>query len=118
MTSLVALLSTGKGTWAEVAKILKAHEWDKMYLVTNDFGARTFNRLPNMEFVLINPDEPMEKIIEEITKSLKEKIKDTEVALNFSSGTGKEHMALLSSMLKLGLGIRLVTMSEDKLTEI
>jgi len=41
------------------------------------------------------------------------KTDDTEVAVNFISGSGNEHMSILSTLLKLGLGIRLVRYYRD-----
>ena len=38
MTELIAFLSTGKGTWANVSGLIKGESWDKVYLLTNDFG--------------------------------------------------------------------------------
>ncbi|MBT3720096.1 hypothetical protein HN789_05140 [archaeon] len=115
MTSLIVLLSTGKGTWAKTIKIINSHTWDKIIIVTNEFGKSTFQKKDNMELIVINPDDPIKKIISKIKDSLN--IIDTEVALNLSSGSGKEHMALLSAILKSGLGIRLITY-ETELTEL
>lgn len=117
MSELVVLLSTGKGTWSEVAKLINSYEWDKIFIVTNEFGKSTFNKKENMEFVIINPDAELKFIKNQIYTYLKDKNLELEVALNFVSGTGKEHMALLSAILKLGLGVRLVTF-EDQMKEI
>ena len=43
---------------------------------------------------------------EEIQKKLKGKIKGTEVALSIASGDGKEHMALISSLINFPVGKR------------
>ncbi len=118
MTELVAVLSTGKGTWTEVVKLITNHEWDKVILITNQFGKDTFKANEKTELVVINFEEPIELIIDKITKQLKERITGTEVALNLASGTGKEHMGLLSSLLKLGVGIRLVTYSMNIIKEL
>jgi hypothetical protein len=118
MTYLVACLSTGKGTWGHVAQLIKSADWEKIFLITNDFGRNTFTKTDKMEFILINPDADVPAIIESIRQQLDGKIADTEVALNLFSGSGKEHMAVLSAMLKLGLGIRLVAPSEKGFTEI
>ena len=118
MTELVALLSTGKGTWTEVVKLISSQDWDKIFIITNDFGKDTFQKKENMEFIIINSNQHIELIIEKIVTQLKDKITGTEVALNFISGTGKEHMAVLSAMLKLGLGIRLVVHTVNGLKEI
>ena len=48
---------------------------------------------------------------------LKENVNE-EVGLNFISGTGKEHMALLSAVLKLGIGIRFFALTKDGVKEI
>ena len=43
MTELIACLSTGKGTWGHVARLMQDQEWDKIYLITNDYGKENFN---------------------------------------------------------------------------
>jgi hypothetical protein len=118
MTELVAVLSTGKGTWAEVVKIMNTHEWDHIYLVTDEFGSINFKKKDNTDFIIVNVNESIELIIDHIITQLKEKISGTEVALNLASGTGKEHMAVLSALLRLGLGIRLTTVSASGIKEI
>ena len=40
-------------------------------------------------------------------------ITDLEIALNIVSGEGREHMAVVSALLSLGLGIRLVALSKE-----
>ncbi|MBN2368715.1 hypothetical protein JXC34_06860 [Candidatus Woesearchaeota archaeon] len=118
MTELVALLSTGKGTWSEVIKLMNSQEWDKIFLITNEFGSTTFKKNENMEFIVINQNESIELLIDHIQKQLKERISGTEVALNLISGTGKEHMAVLSALLKTGVGIRLITHTINGIKEI
>jgi hypothetical protein len=114
MPTLIACLLAGKGTWAEVNKIIQAQKWDHIYLITNDFGRDNFTSKPeNAEFVLINTFKGTEDIIETIKKQLHSKITDFEVALNLASGTGKEHMAILESVLELGLNFRLVTIDKE-----
>ena len=115
MTSLVACLSSGKGTWAHVAKLMRAEEWDNIYLITNSFGKENFNVNDKTYLVMINSMDPEQKIVDTIVGELKDKINDMDVALNFSSGTGKEHMCLLTAILKLGLGIRLVVHDADEM---
>jgi len=38
--------------------------------------------------------------------------------VNIVSGDGKEHMALISALLKLGLGIRFVALTKEGIKEI
>ncbi|GAI02258.1 unnamed protein product, partial [marine sediment metagenome] len=35
---LVALLSTGKGTWAQVSGLMKYGEWDKIIVLGDNFS--------------------------------------------------------------------------------
>ncbi len=118
MTELIALLSTGKGTWTDVVKIMSSHDWDHIFLVTDDFGSQNFKKKENTDFVVINSNESIELVIDHITRQLKDKIEGTEVALNLTSGSGKEHMALLSALLKLGIGIRLIAATANGIKEI
>ncbi len=45
-------------------------------------------------------------------------IDDFEIALNIVSGSGKEHMAILAAVLKLGLAIRFITFENNKVIEL
>jgi hypothetical protein len=110
MKTIIALLSTGKGTWTEVINILKSEEWDKIFIVTNDFGKDKFS-FPNMELIICDFNKPINEIRDSITEKLKG-IPETEIAVNISSGTGKEHTALISAILKAGLGPRFVYYEE------
>lgn len=115
MTTLIILLSTGKGTWVEVTNLINIHVWEKVYIITNEFGQKTFQKKDNMELIVIDSNKPIENLITQIKNSIS--VADTQVALNLSSGSGKEHMAVLSAILKSGLGIRLITF-ENKLIEL
>jgi hypothetical protein len=118
MASLIASLGTGKGTWTELKKIIECFEWEKIILVTNDFGKEKFSCSKQIDFIVIDTNKELDVIIEEIRKNICDKIPDTEVAVNIISGTGKEHMALISAVLKSGLGIRFVSASENNLKEV
>jgi len=117
MTSLVACLSTGKGTWGHVSRLIQDEKWDKVFLITNDFGKENFQKTNNTEFILIDSNHGLKELQEEIYSKLKNNL-DGEIALNIVSGTGKEHMALLSALLKLGLGIRLIALTKEGIQEI
>ena len=115
MPTLIACLSTGKGTWAEVSKIAQSQEWNKVFLITNQFGKDNYTPGKNMELVLVDsfPDTPTTIITEQIKKQLKDRITDFEVALNLVSGSGKEHMAILEAVLQLGLNFRLIAVNRN-----
>jgi len=119
MPTLIACLSTGKGTWAEVNKIIQAQPWTKVFLITNNFGAENFkNYGPNVSLVVADLDNfSVTNIVDQIRKGLGA-IPDFEVALNFSSGSGKEHMALLEAVLELGLNFRIVALNASGQMEV
>jgi len=109
---LIALLSTGKGTWGQVAGLLKYGEWDKVILLGDDF-AKQFTSEMDFEFIKVNLNKKLNDLKEEFSKKLKGKIKSTEVSLSIASGDGKEHMALISSLITLPVGIRFVALTKE-----
>ena len=46
-------------------------------------------------------------------KKLKGKINGTEVALSIASGSGKEHMAIISALLGMPVGVRFVALTQE-----
>ena len=54
----------------------------------------------------------------EIIEKLKNKIEGSEVALSIASGTGKEHMALISALLALPVGIKFVVLTREGIKEL
>jgi len=117
MTSLVACLSTGKGTWVQVIKLINDPKWDKVFLVTNAFGREHFKPTRPVEMILIEEGMSTEQMIGEIVRKMAG-ISDFEVGVNITSGTGREHMAILAAVLKQGLALRLVEIGDDGIREI
>ncbi|MBN2458358.1 hypothetical protein JXB31_04475 [Candidatus Woesearchaeota archaeon] len=118
MTSLIACLSTGKGSWMDVFQIIDCEDWERIYLITNEFGREKFKAKKPVEFIIIDTEKPMPELVEDIRRSLYGKINDLEAAVNITSGSGKEHMAMISAILKLGLAIRYVAVQDNKLIEV
>ncbi len=118
MTDLVACLSSGEKSWAHVARLIKEQDWKKVFVITNDYGKKNFKAEKKLEFIVVDFQKPVFELIEDIRKGLKGKITDFEVALNIVSGSGKEHMAILSALLKLGIGIRLMAVTKDGVREL
>lgn len=116
MATLIACLSIGKGTWMEVNNLIRARDWDKIFLLTNQFGLEKFEPDQKTELLVIDIDKhDLTSLVKAIKDNLKGKITDFEVALNIVSGSGKEHMALLEAVLELGLNFRLVAMKNGQL---
>lgn len=103
---LVALLSTGKGSWGQVAGLIKKGEWEKVIVIGTSF-AKDFN-IPGMsfEFIEYDPNKNLLQLKKDFEKKLIGKFNNLEVALSIASGNGKEHMALLSALLSIPVGVR------------
>jgi hypothetical protein len=114
---LVALLSTGKGTWAQVAGLINQGEWDNIILLGDDF-ARQFTSSKKFEFIQIDVNKRIKDLRDEILEKLKGKINGTEVALSIASGEGKEHMALISALLSLPAGVRFAALTKDGIIDL
>jgi hypothetical protein len=118
MTDLIACLSVGKGTWGHVARLIEEQEWSKVYLIANNLAKEKFSIKSNTEFIIVDSEKPLVELSEDIRKALYGRISDMEVAINLISGTGKEHMAILSAVLKLGLGVRMIALTKEGIKEI
>jgi hypothetical protein len=119
MTDLVACLSTGKGTWGPLMKVVESPSWDNVFLIAPAFFAQKFENLKkNVQVISIDDNKDLAALTLDIKQALDGKLFG-DVAVNFVSGSGKEHMAILAALLKIGCGIRLVTHSDtDGLKEV
>ncbi|NOZ81271.1 MAG: hypothetical protein GXP63_06390 [DPANN group archaeon] len=121
MTTLIAIISTGKGTWSEVSRLMDQAEWDHIVLVTYPYGKEHFSHPKNFSMVVTDFSTPMALLCGELTGQIGKLVPGglaTEVALNLSSGSGKEHMALIGAVLKNGLALRLVVPGEKDIQEV
>lgn len=113
MVELVACLSTGKGSWGNVSRLISDKEWDGIFLITNEFGKANFNNIKNAKMISIKPTARIEDIKEDILKTLKGKLKGPEVAINLISGSGKEHLALLAALNDLKVKYKFIALTSD-----
>ena len=109
---LVALLSSGKGSWAQVAGLVNRGEWDKVILIGSDFAEKFTTEKPH-EFIKIDTSLPLVDLKQEIMDKIGKKIDGVEVALSIASGEGKEHMALISALLSLPVGVRFTALTKE-----
>ncbi len=111
---LVAFLGTDKENWGQITALVNRGEWDKIILVKNK-NAEEFAPSKKCEIVLVNSEKPLLEMKQEIMEKLKGRIGDLEVAISIASGNGKEHMALISALLSIPAGIRLVVFTREGL---
>lgn len=114
---LICLLSTGKGTWAQVSGLMTHGEWDKIILLGSDF-AKDFKHAKEFEFIKVDLDKKIKELKEEFSEKLKGKISGTEVALSIASGDGKEHMALISALLNFPVGVRFAALTKEGIIDL
>ena len=115
MPTLIACLSSGKGTWTEVITIMQSQAWNKIFLITNKFGQENFtSKQLNTELIVVDTFAEPIALVQQIKQQLKGKISDFEIALNIVSGSGKEHMAVLEAVLELGLNFRLISLNNNQ----
>lgn len=115
------MLSSGKGTWGQVAGLINRGKWDKVILIVDDFFKKSvseFEFAKKAEIISINFNENIRTVIQEIKEKLKNKINGTEVALSIASGSGRDHMVLISALLQLPVGIKFVALTREGIVEL
>jgi len=115
---LLALLSTGQGTWAQVSGLMKHAEWDKVFILGDDFAKDKFTHEKPFEFIKVNLNANLTDLKEELSKKLQGKFQGLEIALSVASGSGKEHMALMSALINLPMGIRFAALTKDGVIDL
>lgn len=109
---LVALLSGNKETWPQVAGLMTHGEWDKIIILGND-DAKNFIHQKKFDFVKIDFFKKLIELREDLTKKLQGKFEGMEVACSIASGEGKEHMALISALINLPVGVRFAALTRE-----
>ena len=118
MVDLVVCLSGVNDNLNYIVKLINEHNWDKIIVITDKSGMGSFKSNKKIDFVVINFKQQLVSLSKDIKEKLTGKIKGIEVAVNFVSGEGKEHMALMSALLKLGIGVRFVALKPEGIEEI
>jgi ERCC4-related helicase len=115
---LIALLSTGKGTWAQVSGLINHGDWEKVIILGDEFAKDRFLSEKKFEFIKVSLDKKLKDLKEEFLTKLKGKLKSTEVALSLASGDGREHMALISALINLPVGIRFAALTKEGIIDL
>ncbi len=111
---LVAFVGSDQENVSQVAGLVKKGGWEKVILV----GMKHLSLGQPSEFISVNPGDRIVEMRNDIKRKLKGKILGTEVALSIASGTGKEHMALISALLSLPVGIRFTALTREGVVEL
>ena len=60
----------------------------------------------------------LKELKDELSVKLKNKFDGMEVALSIASGDGKEHMALVSALINLPVGIRFAALTKEGVIDL
>jgi hypothetical protein len=94
-------------------KVVESPSWNNVFLLAPAFFAGKFENLKrNVTVIPIDENKDIATLAQDIQTALTGKI-GMEAGVNFISGSGKEHMALLAALLKMGVGIRFVAHTEQ-----
>ena len=115
---LVAFVGSDKENWGQITALIKRGDFEKIVLVKNK-NSEEFLETDKCDSMRIDSDAPLLELKKDIMTKIKSKIGgDFEVALSLASGNGKEHMALISALLSLPVGIRLVVFTKEGVQQI
>lgn len=109
---LVAYLGKDKESWGQVTGLINKGDWDKIILIKSK-EAEAFPNVKEAETITVDSSQPLVSLKQELMEKLKGKFSGLEVSLSIASGDGKEHMALLSALLSLPVGIRLAVFTKE-----
>jgi hypothetical protein len=108
---LVAFLGNDKETWGQISGLINHGEWEKIILVKSK-SADDYDSPKESELVIVDTSKPLVDLKGELVTKLKDKFSGLDAHVSIASGTGKEHMALISALLSIPVGIRLVVFTK------
>lgn len=109
----VAFVGQDKENWGQITALVNRLEAERNILVISK-NVEGFPTNERCEIISIDSGKPLAQMQEELLKKLKEKLSgDFEVSLSLASGNGKEHMALLSALLNVPVGVKIVVYTKE-----
>jgi len=115
MADLIACFTTDEHH-RHLHRVLNEAEWDRAFIVTTKELKQKHKFAKEVIYIVVDPKKPIGEYVEDIKSSLKGFFLETGV--NIVNGTGKDHMALLSAVMKAGLSFRLVAVTKNGVEEI
>ena len=111
LMEFIAFIGEDKENWGQITAIMNRIETEKIILIKNNNVSDFPDLSDNEKIETMKADSSLPLI--QLKQYLVEKLKpllsgEFDVALSIASGTGKEHMALVSALLTIPVGIRLV----------
>jgi len=115
---LIVCISGDEKSWSQGRKLIEKGEWERILVVLDQQSSKKFSTSKKADHIILDSEKPATELISELSKHLKEKIQSFDVGVNLVAGSGKEHMVILASLLRLGVGIRLVALTAKGIVEL
>ena len=110
---LVAFIGKDKENWGQITALINRFECEKVILIVSK-EADDFPTTSKCQKIVVDSTKPLIEFRNDLLSKLKQRnIGDFEVAVSIASGNGKEHMAVISALLNLPVGIKLVIYTKD-----
>ena len=111
--NLVAFVGTDMENWGQITALMHRMECEKVVLVCSS-EAGAFPASEKCISVEVVGSSPIAALKQQMIDVLKPHLgSDFEVAVSLASGTGKEHMALISALLQIPVGIRIAVYTKE-----
>ncbi len=114
---LVCFQGQDKENLGQINALVKKGEWEKVFIVRDKNTEKSesdFELGEKCEVVSVDSSKTLIELKKEITEKLKSRLHgEFEVGLSIASGNGKEHMALLSALLNVPVGIKLTAFTKN-----
>ncbi len=111
---LVAYINQDTATYGQVSALINRLQDAEQILILKDKSTPMPFSNPICKSIDVDSSKDILSFKEEIQNALKPHLKeDFEVALSLASGNGKEHMALISALLTLPVGIKLTAFTKQ-----
>jgi hypothetical protein len=114
----VAFIGKDKENWGQVKGLLN-RSGGESFVIVKDKEVNEFPIPVGVETINVDCTKPILELKSDMINFLKPKLSgDFEVSLSIASGNGKEHMALISALLSIPVGIKLVVFTKNGVEHI
>ncbi|MEK6856108.1 MAG: hypothetical protein AABX66_03055 [Nanoarchaeota archaeon] len=109
----VAFVGKDAENWGQITALMNRLECERVILVQNkESGDFPVNEKTTV--IKVDSSKPMIELKEFIMEKIKPLLSgDFEVAVSLASGNGKEHMAFISALINVPVGIRIVAFTKE-----
>lgn len=111
--NLVIFLSDEKESLGQISALLNRFEYEKAIIVKDKKTEKQFND-DKIVFVEVDCASDLFSLKSEMQQKLKRELaSEFEVALSIAAGKGKEHMALISALLAIPVGVKFIVYTKN-----